>query len=444
MNSSTISLEQGQDWHPVHRANALLRQALLGSASAAPDPAEIWDDSIFHLDPAPADLAHGPVGVMDPASLSAIFGIPATDSTVSCQPFVTSPPDGSAANASLAEASEGDEMLDQAAQVQLQGLVQAFYQRQRQASLLVACSIVLAAVLTFGGLILLFSLTSTGADPSANTKDGTHAARHAELAPALFEPTRVPANRSTKAASLLIRAKADAATPAFARQIAYGADVILAVPKRPLALGPLLPLGSAHYLLLRGLPEEAKLSAGRRTGTGTWMVKDVDVPNLTLTLGDGASGDYPVDVYLLEASDGPQARHRLILRVDETPQVYTGGLDLGWSMPDTSQEAPSAAASHAMSKLESDALRARAQTLFAEGDIAAARRLLTDLAVRGEADAAYELALTYDGDVLAKAGIQNVDADAGKARAWYKYAAQAGHAGATQRLQALATPRAGA
>jgi len=437
MNGSTMSLEQGHDWHPVHRANALLRQALLNSASAAPDPAEIWDDSIFRLDPAPEDLAHGPVSIMDPDSLSTLFGVPSTDSALSCQPCVTCPPDGSAANASLEEAWQGDEMIDQAAQLQLQGLVQAFYRRQRQASLLVACSIVMAVVLTFGGLILLFSITNSQADPSTNTKDGTpatHAARQAELAPPRLTPMLVRSNRSAKAASLLIRTKADAATPAFVRQIAYGADVILAAPKRPLALGPLLPLGSARYLLLRGLPEKAQLSAGRRTGTGTWMVKDVDVPNLTLTLGDGARGDY----------DGPQARRRLILRVDETPRVYAGGLSLGWSMPDVSQKAPPGAAASTMSKLEADALRERAQTLFTQGDIAAARRLLTDLAVRGEAEAAYELALTYDGDVLAKAGIQNVDADAGKAHAWYKYAAQAGHAGAAQRLQMLATRRAGA
>jgi len=292
----------------------------------------------------------------------------------------------------------------------------------------------------------MFSMTGSESDISGNPKartSGAHTERHAALTSPLLAPIRVRANRSAKTASLLMPAKAEAGTPALTK-VAFGTDVILTAPKRPLALAPLLPLGSARYLLLQGLPANAELSAGRRTGTGTWMVKDVDVPNLTLTLGDGASGDYPVDVYLLEASDGPQARRRLILRVDETPQVYAGGLSLGWSMPDLSQKAPPGAAASTMSKLEADALRERAQTLFTQGDIAAARRLLTDLAVRGEAEAAYELALTYDGDVLAKAGIQNVNADAGKAHAWYKYAAQAGHAGAAQRLQMLATRRAGA
>ncbi len=54
-------------------------------------------------------------------------------------------------------------MLDRTELLQLQGLVQAFYRRQRQASLLVAASIATAVVLTFGGLILLFSMTGPGA-----------------------------------------------------------------------------------------------------------------------------------------------------------------------------------------------------------------------------------------------------------------------------------------
>jgi TPR repeat protein len=66
------------------------------------------------------------------------------------------------------------------------------------------------------------------------------------------------------------------------------------------------------------------------------------------------------------------------------------------------------------------------------------------LAERGNANAAYELALTYDMEVLAKAGIGGVDGDADKARAWYEYAAREGHAGAADRLKMLARPRDGA
>jgi TPR repeat protein len=168
------------------------------------------------------------------------------------------------------------------------------------------------------------------------------------------------------------------------------------------------------------------------------MVKDMDVPGLTLTLGQDARGDYPVEVYQLDADSGPQARQRLILRIDNAPQVYAAGFGLSWpaAAPKVPQD-PDAA-------VEADVSREQAQRLLGAGDIAAARRLLTDLAEQGHADAAYELALTYDREVLAKAGLADVDSDAAIARAWYEYAARADHAGATQRLEALAKRRAGA
>jgi TPR repeat protein len=72
------------------------------------------------------------------------------------------------------------------------------------------------------------------------------------------------------------------------------------------------------------------------------------------------------------------------------------------------------------------------------------RRLLTDRAENGQADAAYELALTYDVEVLARAGIETIEGDMLTARAWYMRAAQAGHAGATRRLEMIARRPAGA
>ncbi len=216
--------------------------------------------------------------------------------------------------------------------------------------------------------------------------------------------------------------------------------MIRVTSNRPLALAPLLPLGSAGYLMLRGLPDEAVLSAGRRTGTGTWMVKAQDMTDLTLTVGNGAEGDYPLDVYLLASGSGPQARRRLVLRVDPAPQAEAAGDGLSW--PAAVAETPPAEASPAPSPaIDANTLRERAQVLLGEGDFAAARRLLTSLAEDGHADAAYELALTYDREVLDHAGIHGVDTDAAIANAWYEYAAREGHAGAVQRLKMLARRR---
>ncbi|MEZ5827720.1 MAG: hypothetical protein R3D01_04740 [Hyphomicrobiales bacterium] len=442
MTSSTMSLADRLDWHPVHRATALLRQALLSTATPAPDPAEIWDDGMFRLDQAPADLAHGPVSIAHPVSLAELLGLPASDEQNGiCQPSVTDAADGSAATAPSEDASEEDAMLDGTAQLQLQNMVAAFYERQRQASMLVACSVAAAFALTFVGLVLLFSLTdrAPAAQDGAAPEDGTSMARHAEVILPLIRPdVRVKPNRSAKA-SLVVPATAGADLPPLI-QASTGPQVIVATPLRPLALGPLLPLGPARYLLLRGLPDGAELSGGRRTDTGTWMIKAADMPGLTLTLGANASGDYPLEAYLLDAESGPQARRNLVLRIDNTPQIYAAGLGLGWPMASPAASEPPVDASPG----NADVTREHAQSLLDQGDVAEARALLTDLAERGDANAAYELALTYDSEVLAKAGLDDVDGDDAKAHAWYQYAANEGHAGAAQRLQTLAKPRGGA
>ncbi|MGB6949290.1 MAG: hypothetical protein WBD84_08880, partial [Methyloceanibacter sp.] len=68
---------------------------------------------------------------------------------------------------------------------------------------------------------------------------------------------------------------------------------------------------------VRGLPKEATLSAGQRNPSGAWLVKEKDVSQLTLSVGANASGDYPVEIYALGATSAPQARQRLLIRVEQ-------------------------------------------------------------------------------------------------------------------------------
>ena len=85
-----------------------------------------------------------------------------------------------------------------------------------------------------------------------------------------------------------------------------------------------MPSSHAGYLLIRGLPATATLSSGRQSESGTWLVKGDSVADLTLTMGDAAPGDYPVEVYVLQSGDGPQARRSLVLRVETAAIVPTG------------------------------------------------------------------------------------------------------------------------
>jgi len=426
MTGSTMPLAAQFSSHPVHRATDLLRQALDKPSQTAPDPAELWNAPLFRLDPAPIELARGPVSVTTPNdSLVTLLRLaPFEYAHHECQLPVTDTADVGAAEAGD---GEGEDMLDHAVQAQLQGLVQAFHRRQRQASLLVACSVAAAVILTLAALLLLFG-TGPGRGDKAAAQGAASVARDtahaASTAPALA-PIRVSDTI------------ADAET-----------TIIVARAERPLSLGPLLPLGVARYILLRGLPEDASLSAGRRTGAGTWMVKGEDIAGLTLTFGDGARGDYPTEIYLLDSRHGPQARRRLILRVDPRSQVYAAGLALGWPtvfspVPQT-PEPDEAVAETAPLPLDAAPPQASAPPILAGGEIVTIRRLLTARAESGQADAAYELALTYDDEVLARAGIETIEGDMVMARAWYMRSAQAGHAGAARRLEMIARRPAGA
>lgn len=82
-------------------------------------------------------------------------------------------------------------------------------------------------------------------------------------------------------------------------------------------------------------------------------------------------------------------------------------------------------------------LMARAKSLMAVGDIAAARLLLERAANGQEAAAAFLLAQTYDPAVLGTKDTRSITADPATARDWYRKAARLGSTEAQQRLTEL-------
>jgi hypothetical protein len=212
-------------------------------------------------------------------------------------------------------------------------------------------------------------------------------------------------------------------------------QLIMVQAGRPLELAPLLTQRQARYVLVRGLPSEAKLSAGQRNPSGAWLVKERDAGHLTLSIGGAASGDYPVEVYALGAASAPQARQRLVFRVAAGPTLASaagapGTLFNAAQAPAQAQPAAAAPASPLMT---------RAIRLLGEGDIAGARLLLMHLAEQGEADAAYELARTFDAEYLAELGARGVGPDKTRAVGWYEWASESGSVKAAERLKILAS-----
>ena len=206
----------------------------------------------------------------------------------------------------------------------MQALVQDFSRRQRQATMLVAGCISASCVLTVVGIAALASVTG----PSAGRSEGPsyhHTSSTAWQPPspasAVTSASASP-NRSGKSDSLFVLARLSTAEPAprlrtvFLEQRASRPELILMRAGRPLSLAPLIEPRQASYLLIRGLPNEARLSAGQRSPSGAWLVKAEDVAALTLSIADDAGGDYTAEIYALGAGDVPQARQRLVLRVD--------------------------------------------------------------------------------------------------------------------------------
>jgi hypothetical protein len=456
MFGSTTPLTERPDLHPVHRANALLRSALLNEAAFFPKPGLTQP---FDTIAGPPD---GPVGIAYPQSLVARlnaldFAIEGTSgirvplSVRAAEPVFEDMSDLALPawgehdglrdeETGFDDAGEDDhraiEALDPPTQAHMLALVREFQRRQRQANFLVAGSLAAAVLLTLGCFVLIAHLAA----PDQAKGERAVPARSSSIS--WQRPEReamLTANAADKSEALLIPATAvvNAPTPV---EDASPAQVILVTEGRKLALAPLVGPLHARYALLRGLPPEAELSAGQRTASGSWMVKDEEMPDLSLTMGKAANGDYPVDIYLLDAGNAPQARRSLVLRVEPVrPRVYTAGLSLSWASALLDAAAKAPATAEKIAPAESSVLLARAKLLLSEGDIAGARLLLFHLAERGEGDAAYELARTFDAEMLKKLGASGVESDPAAARSWYEQASQRGSTEAAERLKILAS-----
>ena len=469
MIGPTTPLAERPDWHPVHRANALLEAAMLSSAQA--EPCEDRHNHVESLSHAIANVMTGPVGITYPTSLAARLDALAADKAalpafevlmgaVSArkaspalpgldeQPYAHADFPAEEAWDDSAEDVDEDSPLTAgdpldpdkrllAPQVHVETLLREFQRRQRHASWLVAGSIATAVVLTVSGLLLAASLAAPRpADsdqlPSAHStsvvwqRPATKPAPRLELA--------VAANRAAKSEPLLAPARPEDSGAAQSPR-----QTILAASGRAIAFGPLLPPSHAHYLFIRGLPAEAKLSAGRDSGSGAWLVKGEYLHDLTLTLGQTAAGDYPIEVYELESGDGPQARRNFVLRVEPPAAAYASAADGNWASALLDVVPSAHAAEEPSVPAESPVLRDRARELLGMGDIAGARLLLLHLAERGDGEAAYDLARTFDREMLAELGARGLDGDPAQARGWYERASQDGNTKATERLKILAS-----
>jgi hypothetical protein len=325
-------------------------------------------------------------------------------------------------------------------QAHMQALVHDFRRRQRQASMLVAGCVAASFVLTVIGIAALASFAKPApadAEPIAKAASSVDWRQPQEAAlPRLILAKAAP---FTEPAPVAEEERSPSPEPTAAPPSAANTtpQLVILHQGRTFELAPLLSQRQARYVLVRGLPNEASLSAGQRNPSGAWLVKDKDMDRLTLSIGSAPGGDYPVEVYSLGASSAPQARQRFMFRVEAsagpTSASASGasGTLFNTALGAAPEQAPTAA--------QPSPLMARAMRLLDEGDIAGARLLLMHLAEQGENDATYQLARTFDAEYLTEIGAQGVGPDKTRAVGWYERASETGNAKAAERLKILAS-----
>lgn len=219
MIGSTTPVAERPDWHPVHRANALLRSALLNAAAPFSDPAEELDRTSFAT-ALITGMIESPVKVTCPQSLVARLNALAVseDAFDAFDPPARGTPQGlgelrlTEADGLLHDAGTALDPVVPAVAPHVQALVREFYRRQRQANLLVAGSLVAAFLLTFGGVVLVANF----ATPRPADGDNRPPSRSTSIAwqrpdgygaPARLELAAMTASRAAKGEPMLIPAR---------------------------------------------------------------------------------------------------------------------------------------------------------------------------------------------------------------------------------------------
>jgi hypothetical protein len=213
---------------------------------------------------------------------------------------------------------------------------------------------------------------------------------------------------------------------------------------------------------LSGLPAGTVLSTGSARGTGQWRIIVDDLPKTRVT----PPRDY---VGLMTLTAEVRGNGQAIVRgpvrltwrqIPAAPDIVgvrtpNAGLPVAGNVATPKIEPPvapktietpaapakteAAVAPRKLNASEVAALLRRGEELLANGDLAAARLLLQRVAETKNAQAAFQLASTYDPAALKKFSNNSVAADPALAQYWYERARDWGSPDASSPLEALAS-----
>ena len=192
-----------------------------------------------------------------------------------------------------------------------------------------------------------------------------------------------------------------------------------------LALG----LGVKNYtpgavVALSGLPPGVSISKGIAEPDGRWRIAVDELPGAKVTPPSGYAGAMTITAELRTRNDLPIVRSPVRLTWHSRPVSAPASA----ASPVSAQTASRAKATMSdppirrLDPKEAASLLRRAEDLKAAGDIAAARLLLQRVAETNNAQAAFDLAETYDPIAMKKFRASSVAPDPALAQYWYQRA----------------------
>ena len=201
--------------------------------------------------------------------------------------------------------------------------------------------------------------------------------------------------------------------------------------------------GGAGFIRILGLPPSFSLNRGF-AAVGAWAVSTGDVSGLTLTAPGDFEGNLLLTIELVRDRNAEPLRWQVQIALAQkrsgnsqppTPMAGTAPASPG-DPPKPPESIGSMKAAQPL-RAASRAQMNRARELLQNNDVAAARLIFKRLAETGLAEAAFNLAQTYDPDFLKTIPTAGLEPDPPLARQWYERAAAMGDAAAASRISEL-------
>jgi hypothetical protein len=187
------------------------------------------------------------------------------------------------------------------------------------------------------------------------------------------------------------------------------------------------------FVVLRGLPKDFRLSSGFST-KNTWIVSLRDLGSLSFTSPPNFSGKFSLEITL---HWGKKIIQTSTASVNLDPTFSDTATPHTWKTTIIPKTKTTEVIRPRLDKTRENFLIRRAQQLMKTGNVAAARMIFEDLALRRNAHAAYLMGRTYDPSVLKDIFVVGLQPDIEEARRWYRRAMELGSVRARERLEEL-------